>query len=63
MAAKVSDNDCNGLYGVMKDVMEAAYNKGIERGKLMGKEEAERKAAQSCAGCPRCRHNGGETND
>lgn len=61
MAAKVSDNDCAGFYNLMKDIMESVYNKGIERGKLMEKEEAVLKAVKGYAGCPRCLYNGGET--
>lgn len=60
MAAKVSDNDCNGLYGVMKDVLEAVYNKGVERGKYYAKKEAEEKSAQCCVNCPRCKCEGGD---
>lgn len=57
MAAKVSDNDCVGFYNLMKDIMESVYNKGVERGKFMAKEEAEAAAAErtqgNCGGCCR----------
>ena len=41
--AGMCDNALNGLYGVMKDAMQSAFNKGVEHGKRLAAKELEDK--------------------
>lgn len=47
MAANPSDNHINGLLGVVKDALEAAFNKGVEHGKRIALAEMESKIRDS----------------
>ena len=48
--ASMCDNSLNGLYGVMKDAMQSAFNKGVEHGKRVAQKEFEEKIRNTTDG-------------